>query len=40
METFRRYGAQVSLDQLPVGVLVRPPSLRISYSIDNGQVSC
>lgn len=39
METFRRYGAQVSLDQLPLGVLVRPPNLRISYSIENGQVS-
>ena len=38
MEQFRHYGSQVPLDQLPLGVLVRPPNLRVTYVVGDAQV--
>ncbi|KAI9882241.1 MAG: hypothetical protein M1823_006013 [Watsoniomyces obsoletus] len=32
MEPFRREGARISLDQLPLGVLVKAPNLRLTYA--------
>ena len=38
MDLLRRGGTQIALDQLPLGILVRPPNLRMTYWIGYTQV--
>ena len=38
MELYRRYGSQISLDQLSLGFLVRGTNLKITYDAGNSQV--